>query len=179
MSLDRLEISLAINGEEKKARAVPVKNDPPRFVFSPSAAVLVPIDGAPVWRTVPGTKLERVLNTRALVVLDDSTGRFYIHLFDNFVEAPSIAGPWTLAARVPPSIVTLEVSLAKQNVIDPMTGPTDPKTKEKASLKHGVPDVVVTTTPTELIVTEGPPDWVPIEGTMVSCRIAKVRMYVK
>ena len=35
MSLDRLEISLAINGEEKKARAVPVKNDPPRFVFSP------------------------------------------------------------------------------------------------------------------------------------------------
>ena len=37
MSLDRLEISLAINGEEKKARAVPVKNDPPRIVFTQSA----------------------------------------------------------------------------------------------------------------------------------------------
>ena len=167
MSLDRLEIALAITGEEKKARAVPVKNEPPRFVFSQSAAVLVPIDGTPVWRTIQGTRLERVLNTRALVVLDDSTGRFYIHLFDGFVEAPSMAGPWTLATKAPPGIVALEASLARQNVIDPMTGPTDPKTKEKASLKHGVPDVVVTTTPTELLVTEGPPDWVPIEGTML------------
>ena len=76
MSLDRLEISLAINGAETKARAVPVKNDPPRFVFSPSAAVLVPIDGPPVWRRVQGTSLERVLNTRALVMLDDLSGRF-------------------------------------------------------------------------------------------------------
>ncbi len=167
MSLDRLEIALAIKGQERKAQAVPVKNEPPRFVFSQSAAVLVPIDGMPVWRTVQGTKLERVLNTRVLVVLDDSTGRFYVHLFDGFVEAPSIAGPWTLATKVPPGIVALEASLAKQNVIDPMTGPTDPKTKQKASLKNSVPDVVVTTTPTELIVTEGPPDWVPIEGTML------------
>ena len=61
MSLDRLEISLAITGEEKKARAVPVKNDPPRIVFSQSAAILIPIDGAPVWRPVQGTKLERVI----------------------------------------------------------------------------------------------------------------------
>ncbi len=80
--------------------------------------MLVPIDGAPVWRTVEGTKIERVINTRAFVVLDDSTGRFYIHLFDGFVEAPAIAGPWTLATRF------LRASsawrpLAKQNVIDP------------------------------------------------------------
>ena len=27
--------------------------------------------------------------------------------------------------------------------------------------------MIVTTTPTELIVTEGAPDWVPIEGTML------------
>ncbi|HET9539823.1 MAG TPA: hypothetical protein VFQ46_04425, partial [Candidatus Limnocylindria bacterium] len=49
----------------------------------------------------------------------------------------------------------------------PMTGPSDPKTKQKASLKNGVPEVIVTTTPTELIVTEGTPDWVPIDGTML------------
>ncbi|HKF67018.1 MAG TPA: hypothetical protein VKB36_10825, partial [Vicinamibacterales bacterium] len=59
MSLDRLEIALSITGEERKAQAVPVKNDPPRFVFSQSAAVLVPIDGAPVWRRVQGTQIER------------------------------------------------------------------------------------------------------------------------
>ncbi len=167
MSLDRLEISLAINGEEKKARAVPVKNDPPRIVFSQSAAILVPIDGAPVWRLQPGTKVERAINTRAFVALDDATGRFYVHIFDGFVEAPAITGPWTAARSVPPAVTALEARLAQQNVIDPMTGPSDPKTKQKASLKNGVPEVIVTTTPTELIVTEGAPDWVPIEGTML------------
>ena len=167
MSLDRLEISLAINGEEKKARAVPVKNDPPRIVFSQSAAILVPIDGAPVWRLQSGTKVERAINTRAFVALDDATGRFYVHIFDGFVEAPAITGPWTAARSVPPAVTALEARLAQQNVIDPMTGPSDPKTKQKASLKNGVPEVIVTTTPTELIVTEGAPDWVPIEGTML------------
>jgi hypothetical protein len=167
MSLDRLEISLAINGEEKKARAVPVKNDPPRIVFTHSAAILVPIDGAPVWRVQSGTRVERAINTRAFVALDDSTGRFYVHIFDGFVEAPAITGPWTATRSVPPAVTALEARLAQQNVIDPMTGPSDPKTKQKASLKNGVPEVIVTTTPTELIVTEGAPDWVPIEGTML------------
>src|SRR5215813_8151439 len=168
MSLDRLEIALSITGEEKKAQAVPVKNDPPRFVFSQSAAVLVPIDGPPVWRRLPGTQIERAINTRAFVALDDSTGRFYVHLFDGFVVAPAIAGPWTLAASVPPGMASLEASLARANVIDPMTGPSDPKNpRQKASLRNGVPEVIVSTTPTELIITDGPPDWVPIEGTML------------
>ena len=34
MSLDRLEAMLAIEGAEKKARSIPVKNDPPTIVFS-------------------------------------------------------------------------------------------------------------------------------------------------
>src|SRR5262249_1238004 len=166
MSLDRLEIALSITGEEKKAQAVPVKNDPPRFVFSQSAAVLVPIDGAPVWRRVQGTQIERVINCRAFVALDDSTGRFYIHLFDGlldgFAGAPAIAGPWTLSTNVPRAVASLEASLAQGNVIDPMTGPSDPKNpSQKASLKNGVPEVIVSTTPTELIITDGPPDWVP------------------
>ena len=164
MSLDRLEIALSITGEERKAQAVSVKNDPPRFVFSQSAAVLVPIDGAPVWRRVEETQIERVINSRAFVALDDSTGRFYVHLFDGFVVAPAIAGPWTVAANVPPGVASLEASLARANVIDPMTGPSDPK---KASLKNGVPEVIVSTAPTELIITDGLPDWVPIEGTML------------
>jgi len=168
MSLDRLEISLAINGAEKKAQAVPVRNEPPRFVFSRSAAVLVPVDGPPVWRPIQGTRLERIINTRAFVALDDSTGRFYIHLFDGFVEAPSIAGPWTRSQRVPPGLVSLEATLARQNVIDPMSGPADPKNPSaKASLAKVVPEVIVSTTPTELIITDGPPDWVPLDGTML------------
>ena len=109
-----------------------------------------------------------MINTRALVLLDDSSGRFYIHLFDGFVEAPSIAGPWTAASKVPPAASALAAKLSKSNVVDLMTGPRDAKIpKQSASLRNGVPEVIVTTTPTELIVANGAAEWVPIEGTML------------
>jgi len=167
MSLDRLQAMLAVQGAEKQAKAVPVKNEPPKFVFSQGAAVLVTIDGEPVWRPVQGTSLERVINTRALVLLDDATGKYYIHLFDGFVEATALTGPWKAATKVPAAADKVAQQLAKQRVVDLMEGPANEKTKKKPSLKKVLPQVIVATFPTELVVTEGPPDWVPLEGTML------------
>jgi hypothetical protein len=165
MSLDRLQAALAIQGAEQKARAVPVKNAPPKFVFSQKAAILVLIDGEPVWRALPGTALQRILNTRALV-LQDASGNLYIHLFDGFVQAPGLSGPWTVAQNIPPAADATAHSLAAQGVVDLMEGPPDPKDpKKKPSLASGAPQVIVATVPTELIVTEGPSNWVPLEGT--------------
>jgi hypothetical protein len=165
MSLDRLQAALAITGVEAQARAVPVKNEPPQFVFAQSPTILVSIDGEPVWRPVKGTSLERVINTRALMLLDDRTGRYYIHLFDGFIEAPSLTGPWTAAKKVPPSAVKLAGELAKQRVVDLMEGQPDETTKKTPSLQSGVPAIVVVTQPSELIVTEGAPDWQNIGQT--------------
>jgi hypothetical protein len=168
MSLDRLQAMLAIEGAEKKARMIPVKNDPPKLVFTQKSAVLVSIEGEPVWRTVAGTSLERVINARALILLDDSSGKYYIHLFDGFVEAAKLFGPWTVSSSVPATAVNLATTLGKERIVDLMEGPADEKDPQnRLSLKTSVPEVVVATTPTELIVTEGPPDWAPLDGTML------------
>ena len=168
MSLDRLEISLSINGEEKKAQAVPVKNDPPRFVFSPSAAVLVPIDGAPVWRTRGGhadrARDQQPRPRRAgrhlgpllrppLRRLRGSPG--HRRTVDPLHPVPPASPAWKRPSPVRTSSIPCQGRRSRSN------------RSRKASLQHGVPEVIVTTTPTELIVTEGPPDWVPIEGTML------------
>ncbi len=167
MSLDRLQAALAVEGAEQKARAVPVKNEPPKFVLSQSPAVLVLIAGEPAWRPVQGTTLERVINTRALI-LRDTSGNIFIHIFDGFVQSQWLSGPWTVAQSVPQVVTTVAQRLAKERVVDLMEGPPDAKdSKKKASLKNGVPEVIVATDPTELVVTEGQPDWVPIEGTML------------
>jgi hypothetical protein len=165
-SLDRLQEALAVEGAEAKAREVPVKNEPPRFIFSQTAAALIYIDGEPVWRTVQGTKLVRVLNTRALI-LGDTTGKVYLHLFDGFIEAPSLSGPWALAKIPPANAEKVAQELAKERLVDLMEGPPDDNTGEKPSLRKGFPQIVVTTEPTELVLTQGPPDWVPIQGTML------------
>jgi len=166
MSLDRLEAMLAVDGAEKKARSVPVKNDPPKLVFSTTSAILVPIDGEPVWRPVPGAGLERVLNSRALLLRSSAAGPIYLHLFDGFVEAPALAGPWTVAAGVPREVSATAAALAKTGAVDLMEGPRGgDKGKAVPTLKGGAPLVIVATVPTELIVTEGAPDWTPIENS--------------
>jgi hypothetical protein len=167
MSLDRLEAMLAIEDAEQLARKTPVRNDPPRFVFSSDPALLIPIDGEPAWRPVQGTSLERAINTRVFLLQDKATGIFYIRLFDGFISSTALAGPWAAAQNVPASLGKTFTQLVQQRIVDPMEGQADETTNKKPSLKNGVPRIVVTTVPTELIVTEGEPQWLPIDNTML------------
>ena len=164
LALDRMEAALAVVNARTDAKSVAVRNPVPQFVFSSTPAVLVGIDGDPVWRPVAGTSYERVLNTRPLL-LRDGSGTIYFHLFDGFLRAPRLAGPWTVVPAVSPGVDKVAADLGKSGAIDLMEGPPDEKTGNKPSLAAGVPKVIVATKPTELVVTNGPPDWVNLEGT--------------
>jgi hypothetical protein len=164
MSLDRLEQSLKVIGAEKQATAVPVLNAAPRFLFSQVPAVLVLVDGDPVLVPVPKTKLQRVLNTRALVLLDTSPA-FYVHVLDGWITAKTLAGPWSVSKKGPKGGDDVARQLGAQGTVDLMQGSPDPTTKKMPSLKAGAPALAVATQPTELVVFAGAPDWVPIDGT--------------
>jgi hypothetical protein len=171
LSLDRFEAALALVGVDGKARAVPVQNPVPQFVFSANPAVLVTIDGDPAWRPVAGTALQRVINTRALL-LRDAAGTVYVRLFDGFLQAPALSGPWTATAKAPKGIDEVATKLAKAGVVDPLDkppaakeAPPPPKKATKAKKAPAPPTVIVATRPTELVVTDGAPDWVGIDGT--------------
>ena len=165
IALDRMEAMQAISGAEKKAQAVPVKNPVPQFVFSTTPAVLVSVDGEPVWRPVAGTPYERILNTRPLV-LRDAAGSVYFHLFGGFLRAPGLAGPWSVASNVPAALARTAANLGKAGSVDLMDGPPPGKAAGTTpTLKSGAPGVIVVTTPAELIVTDGAADWVGIDGT--------------
>jgi uncharacterized membrane protein YgcG len=166
MSLARLEASLAIEGALRQARTVPVLNEPPRIVFSQSAAVLVLIHGDPVWRPVAGTSLQRVLNTRALV-LSDPAGQVYVHVLDGFMTAPSLNGPWSVTYAPPAGANQTAQQLAQKNLVDLMQGPVNETTGQRPSLRSGAPGMVVATRPTEILITTGPMNWVPLEGTQL------------
>ncbi len=165
MPLDKLQASLAIVRAQEQGRAVPVMNAPPNFIFSQTAAVLVSIDGEPVWGAVPNTSLERAINTRVLLLRDQS-GKFYVHLFDGFMESSGLRGPWTVAKKAPHDADKVAEQLAKENLVDLLNGPPNEKDpQQKPSLKSGAPTIYVETIPSELIVTEGATEWVPITGT--------------
>ena len=171
VALDKLETNLAILQQQRKGESAPLQNAPPKIVFSSVPAILVLVDGEPVWRPMSGTDLARVLNTSP-IVLRDKTGTLYLHLFDGWVQAATLAGPWTVAKNPPASLGKALKQILEAKSGDPLEGgtPDDPDAKDVAqpTLQTGpVPVVYVATAPTELIVTDGAPNYVPIDGTQL------------
>jgi hypothetical protein len=164
ISLDRLESSPALAGI--KPPAVAVQNNPPQVIVSYSPAILVPIDGAPVLKPVPSdSRFQRVINTRALILQGGLWQRFYIHVYDGWLESSSISGPWTQPFRLPFGMDRVARALAKSSGVDMLDGGA--KANPKPSLANGVPTIYTSQMPTELIVFTGQPDFVPIVGTQL------------
>ena len=78
-----------------------LKNDPPRIIFSNVPAVLILIDGDPVYRDVEGTPYTRVVNTPALLLFNSAAGTFYLDGGSWWMTASSLTGPWTAATNPP------------------------------------------------------------------------------
>ena len=162
IALDRVSRSLALNGV--KPPTVTVRNSPPGVVISYSPAILVPIDGAPVVKAVAGEAgISRVINTKALIIQLAGTPGYFMHVYDGWLTANAIEGPWTRAGATPAGLNALATQLAKSGEVDLLTG--NLKANPKPSLATSVPTIVTSQVPTELIVFKGQPDLVPVTGT--------------
>ena len=156
ISLDRMEASLAILEARQRAASQPLNNNPPAIIFSTRPAMLVPVDGPPVYRPVENTDLERVFNTRALILRDKSGQTFPAPV--RRLRASRRAGRAVDngASDVPADVKKAENQAVKAKQVDLLAGQENPQTKQKPSLKSTpVPTLYVTSLPTELIVIRG------------------------
>lgn len=164
ISLDRFESALAAADAAKHAATIELKNDPPKVIFQVVPSMLVLVDGDPVFKPWPKQSLERVINARPLILKDDD--KLYLHLFDGWLESSSLTGDWSLAGRKPRELNKILEEARKNPQIDLLEGQADPETKAKPKLEKGkVPMVIVSTTPAELIVSEGEWQWEAIPTT--------------
>jgi hypothetical protein len=161
IALDRLEASLAASGTVH-AVAIAVRNDPPRIIVSTSPAILVPISGQPVIRDVADSRFERVINTRALILRTRIDKTWYLHVYDGWLSASSIMGPWALATDTPFRINDVADKLSREGKVDLLDGAG---ARPKPSLANGVPTIYVSEITTELLVFKGQPDFQPVSGT--------------
>ena len=162
VGLDRLESSLAVAQPPEPEQ---LNNAPPKIIIATRPAVMVYIDGPPIWRPVPDTTLERAINTRILL-LKDQAGVNYVHVYDGYLEAPSFDGPWKVASQPPPGTAAAEKLAVDSGQVDLMSGTPDPVTHATPSLRsEPVPDIFVETAPSELIQFGGPPQFASIPGT--------------
>ncbi|HKD17808.1 MAG TPA: hypothetical protein VKG23_08055, partial [Thermoanaerobaculia bacterium] len=167
ISLDRVEANLAITNAGAKGNAVPIKNDPPRVFFRSAPAVLVLIDGDPALRPVDGSPgVDRVINTRTLILR--SGGTFFMPIADRWVSSAAATGPWQIVPGVPAPVQAIRDAIAndqEQTQVDLMEETND---DVKGILAEGrSPEIIVSTVPAELIVTQGPPQMKPVGGTQL------------
>jgi hypothetical protein len=162
ISLSRLEASLAASGTAQPA-ALEVNNTPPAIIVSYGPAILVPIEGQPVWRAVPDSRFERVINTQAMLARKRDDGTVYLHVYDGWMSASSLSGPWTQAFFPPLGLDDVAQRLAKEGRVDLLDG--GPNANPKPALSAGAPAIYVTQAPTELLIFKRTPNFQPITGT--------------
>ena len=167
ISLDRMEAALAAAGV--KPPSIDVDNTPPAVLVSNSPAILVPIDGVPVMKPVPGyANYQRVVNTKALIVQGGFDSAYYLHVYDGWMTASSLAGPWTPSTMGPfrkAEFDKVAKDLSAKGIVDLLDGGA--KASPKPSLANGAPAIFTSQGPAELIVFDGQPDFVPIVGTQL------------
>ncbi len=166
IALERLVADLAITQAEMKSQQqARVRNNPPRIFFSTRPAVLVLIDGTPVPRAIGGTSFMRIINTRALILLDKTSGKYYLYLSNHWEEAARIEGPWSQAKNQPAPLAEILSDAKQAGQVDLLE--KDKKTGEKIA---GILKVYISTGPAELIITKGKPNLQTIDGTqLLSC----------
>ena len=122
-----------------------LKHNAPKILLSTEPALLVPIDGDPVFQDIEGSRYERVVNTPYLIARGGTDLYLYVGS-DTWYEARAVEGPWGKADRVPDEV---------QQLVETAEDSEPPAADAK---------IVIATEPTELIVTDGQPSWSPVEG---------------
>jgi hypothetical protein len=167
ISLARLEACVAVTqAESVQQKPVAVKNEPPKIYYSAGPAVLVQVDGQPVFRQVQGyAQMQRVINTYAGIFFNNSGGVYYLHVAGKWAEARSLEGPWTVSTKPPANLNKILASLTKSKQVDALDT-LSPYVTEQAQ-KGIFPTIYVSTVPAELLMTYGPLSYEPIDGTIL------------
>ena len=169
--LDRLRADLNIAEAEKAGDAVPLKNAAPKIFFSPRRAVLILVDGDPVYRDVEATKYQRVLNTQALILKDTSDQRLYLDGDGRWMTATQLEGPWSEAQPAPADLERVKAQVKKAAEAEPGNAEqaqSSPANAKPQQVPPMAPVVHVSTVPAELIQTKGKPEFSPIPNTQLT-----------
>lgn len=146
ISKERLAASLE-NAEVVRESLEQIKNDPPVIVFLDELAVLLLFDGDPKFSAIENSDYERAVNTPFAVARNRRSGTSYLSSGKYWYHASDPLGPWTVTGSPPADLAALV-----------------PATEELPEGPDSPPAIVVATEPTELISTQGEPEWSALSG---------------
>ena len=132
-----------------------LNNAPPEMFYRDKPASLVVFDGEPVLAPVGKSGLHFAVNTNWDVFTE--AGSWYLLNSGLWLSAPAWSGPWHPVTHLPAAFSHMpnDRNFAEVRKAIP------PKPDRPAV----APEIIVTTKPADIIVTDGPPHFTPINGT--------------
>jgi hypothetical protein len=141
-----------------------LNNTPPEVIFTTKPSMLIVVDGEPVFREIENTGFESVVNTPFLIVREKKKQVYYI-FGENHWYTSSNFDTWTHTVKVPAKLE----EIAKEAIGEPEagTGESAENAPNEAIDQDVIPEVLVRTTPAELLQSNGEPEFAPIQGTSI------------
>jgi hypothetical protein len=148
---------------ERREAAANLSTAAPDILFVAAPAILVTLDGDARLQQQEGTSLMRVVNTPFTILLDTTTKTYYLNAdATTWYQTTDLKGDWSIATAVPKEVAALAPP------------PDEAEPEPEAENAEGepaepgpAPRIVVATQPTELISSNGEPEFTPIDGTQL------------
>jgi len=153
MSLDRIIASLEDKVELDKL-SEKLNNNPPDIYFRTEPAVLITIDGDPIIKEIEGKGYNYVVNTPFFIV--EKKNNYYIKGGKFWYVSKEVTTGYAETKNVPSDLVKFAEENLPDNELDSISEAMD-----KA------PEIIVVTKPSELISTDGEPEYASIDGTQL------------
>ena len=136
-----------------------IKADPPPIFFSKTPAVIVVLDGEPIWSPIKENDLKYAVNTNWDLFQYVPTNIYYLRNNDTWLKTSDLKGAWEPAGTLPDSFKKLPAEENWKDVRANLPG--------KSLQKSAVPKVFVSFLPAELILLTGEPNYVLVGGTQL------------
>ncbi len=151
---EQLNSSLKLN-EQQNNLSRTIDNTPPEIIYSRQPAILVSIDGKPTLQQNTEWGVETVINS-PFTIIKNRDGNFYLYGGKHWYKAPSAMGPYNYSEQVPQNLTAIESAINESY---------KKNNTEEEKNNYTISSIVVSTSPTELIQTEGEAKFAAVEGT--------------
>lgn len=154
VALDRILAYMDRNAVKTHEAAVLL--EPPPILVSTQPAVLVIIDGEPIFLDIEGTDLQKVVNTNWDLFLNKKDSRYYLRDDKVWLSAKDLTRAWTPLTKLPKDFSRLPATDQYKEIKNSVAEPPKPAVVKLVLVVHK---------PSELILINGEPSFETVEGT--------------
>jgi hypothetical protein len=157
ISLDRLTAEVAEG--KVPGQVVKLDNNPPKIFVTRVPTVLLLVNDKEVRAPIENTKLEFVVNANWTVLFDTDGKKYYLLNGKQWLSAPALEGPWSVAPKLPKEMDKLPADQNWEEV---------KKTIPPQGPAGAAPVVFFSSVPAEVIEFKGAPVYAKIPGTQLT-----------